>query len=106
VVIGLEGVLAWLLIGLGGPAVAAYVAWPLRRASRAAPALGAPALDRPWRDAGEARAGALAAIAELDRDHELGKLTADEHARLRDRYERRAAALGRGLDGDPEGGGG
>jgi hypothetical protein len=91
-VIGLESALAWLLLGIVALAVPAYVAWPLRRALGVHPPLDRPAADPPGQP--EDRPALLAAIAELDRDRELGNLTPADHARLRSLYERRARALG------------
>jgi hypothetical protein len=91
-VIGLESALAWLLLGIAALALPAYVAWPLWRALRLHPPFERPAADPPGQP--EACATLLAALAELDRDRELGNLTAADHARLRSLYERRGRALG------------
>ncbi len=79
---------AVFLVGLAVVlAVAVWVSAPLFRAPEPALAVEAPSERDRWE---RQKRQALAAIKEVELDHQMGKLSADDVARMRDRFERQA----------------
>ena len=104
--IGPESLAAWLVVGLAAAWMLWYVGGPLLRASsgRAGAvdgSVGAGAACSDSRDLSLAErelGTVLTALRELERDRELGLVTAEEYAPLRERHEARALLLYREVD--------
>lgn len=85
------------LVGLAVVAIAAiYIAWPLLQPS-ASPD-GAPVQDSERAALHSEKESALAAIAEVDFDHRVGKMTEEDYASLRTSLEARALRALAALD--------
>jgi hypothetical protein len=74
----------------GGLLALAYLSAPLRRGGRASPAA---AGDDDATGIAREREALFASIADLDHDFETGKVSAEDHARMRDELRARAIAL-------------
>jgi hypothetical protein len=83
------------VVALAALAVALYVALPLLRGTRRAPA---PVVDHRVEEAAQRKHAALGAIVELEEEHDLGKLGDADYEALRSAYEAEAVAALRELD--------
>lgn len=91
------------LVGLAVVAIAAiYIAWPLFQPSASAD--GPPVRDSERAELHSEKENALAAIAEVDFDHRVGKMTEEDYASLRASLEARALRALAALDGPAPGG--